>query len=154
VGRQIASAMGYVHSMGLIHRDLKPENIFVVGDKIKIRDVGIMKHTDLSQVDKRSMQYMAPEVYHGFYYKKADVFSFGLILWELWYCKCPPSPPLQKTLPIIDLLHPETAKDTHFLSFDVPQPPSGLIALIQRCCCIELMVRPYFDEVEQDLSKL
>ncbi|KAJ8318829.1 hypothetical protein KUTeg_003920 [Tegillarca granosa] len=86
---QICSGLEYLHSKGLVHRDLKLENILVTSDdKVKLADVGLTKHvTDISGTQAGSPVYMAPEVHKGedIYDSKVDIFSLGIILWEMWY---------------------------------------------------------------------
>lgn len=101
---QIVDAVEYVHNKNLIHRDLKPSNIFFSLDgKIKIGDFGLV--TDMSDIpnmilacgDKTGLPqcgkhtelvgthlYMSPEQLKGLAYDyKVDIFSLGLILFEL-----------------------------------------------------------------------
>jgi serine/threonine protein kinase len=84
----IVLGMRYVHSKGFIHRDLKPSTILIneLGYAM-ISDFG----TTRSEYDDRtwtsdtgSVHYAAPEMYReGEITRKADVFSFGLIAYEL-----------------------------------------------------------------------
>ncbi|XP_022341698.2 eukaryotic translation initiation factor 2-alpha kinase 3-like isoform X2 [Crassostrea virginica] len=99
---QIVSAVEYVHVSGLMHRDLKPSNIFFSYDGvIKIGDFGLV--TDLTEEDmeecsndfnpfrKHTAQvgttlYMSPEQMAGKPYgQKVDIFSLGMILFEMLY---------------------------------------------------------------------
>jgi len=92
----IAEACAYLHSVGIVHRDLKPGNCLVVDDfRIKLTDYGTcqayVKAMQLSKGIGTSI-YMAPEVSASncnSYTEKADVFSFGMILYELDE-RCPP----------------------------------------------------------------
>ncbi|KAJ4839504.1 hypothetical protein Tsubulata_030121 [Turnera subulata] len=84
----IAHGMEYIHSQGLIHRDLKPENVLIDEDfHLKIADFGIAcreAYCDSLADDPGTFRWMAPEmIKKGSYGRKADVYSFGLILWEL-----------------------------------------------------------------------
>ena len=56
-------------------------------DNVKLADVGLTKlERDISGVRGRSSCYAAPEVLEGLAYEKAaDVYSLGIITWELWY---------------------------------------------------------------------
>ncbi|XP_035657950.1 serine/threonine-protein kinase STY13-like [Branchiostoma floridae] len=87
---QLAEGMKYIHRKGYLHRDLKMENILVSeGDIVKLGDVGLSKVEDeVTGTQCGTLLYAAPEVYSGSrrkYTRKADIFSFGLMLWELWY---------------------------------------------------------------------
>ncbi|XP_058879543.1 mitogen-activated protein kinase kinase kinase 7-like isoform X2 [Acipenser ruthenus] len=87
---QCSQGVSYLHGMkpkALIHRDLKPPNLLLVagGTVLKICDFGtacdIQTHMTNS---KGSAAWMAPEVFEGNNYsEKCDVFSWGIILWEV-----------------------------------------------------------------------
>lgn len=84
----IASGMEYLHMKGVIHRDLKSENL-VLGDDgvVKILDFGVScfeSHCDYNADDPGTYRWMAPEMLcHKPYTKMVDVYSFGIVLWEL-----------------------------------------------------------------------
>lgn len=85
-----AQGMAYLHSLNpiMIHRDLKTTNLLVDrGMNVKICDFGLSRY----QADDKIMsavgtvQFAAPEVLrHEMYTEKADLFSFGTVLWELF----------------------------------------------------------------------
>jgi len=54
---------------------------------VKITDVGVAKDVnDITGTLEGTPVYIAPEVFHSQLYDgKADIYSFGLILWEMWY---------------------------------------------------------------------
>ncbi|XP_043466967.1 mitogen-activated protein kinase kinase kinase 7-like [Leptopilina heterotoma] len=87
---QCARGVAYLHNMKpkpLIHRDLKPPNLLLImgGQTLKICDFGTA--CDLKSYmtnNKGSAAWMAPEVFEGSRYtEKCDVFSWGIILWEV-----------------------------------------------------------------------
>jgi serine/threonine protein kinase len=92
---EILEAVNYLHNQNppIIHRDLKPANILlsrkIAGSHVRIADFGAMvihRHNDESHTsDKGSPGYTAPEVVKGkIYDMKADVYSLGIVLEELF----------------------------------------------------------------------
>ena len=71
----------------LIHRDLKPENLLLFdgGATLKICDFGSAIYKSAHVIsNKASAAWMAPEAFEsGCYDEKCDVFSWGIILWEV-----------------------------------------------------------------------
>jgi len=85
-GKEISSAMAYVHSVDIIHRDLKAENILI--DKFgnaKVGDLGLARGLDINMTCLAGTpKWEAPEVITGQRYSTpADVYSFGMLLYEM-----------------------------------------------------------------------
>ena len=87
---QLARGMKYLHEKGeMIHRDLKSPNILLNSNgQLKIVDFGLtlMGHAQHNNktAEVGTLRWMAPEVMtHQPYSYSADVYSFGIILWEL-----------------------------------------------------------------------
>lgn len=85
---EIARGMEYIHSQGIVHRDLKPENVLISEEfHLKIADFGIAceeAYRDVFTDDPGTYRWMAPEMIKRKHYgRKVDVYSFGLILWEM-----------------------------------------------------------------------
>ncbi|KAI4376385.1 hypothetical protein MLD38_014154 [Melastoma candidum] len=84
----VARGMAYVHGQGNIHRDLKSDNLLIFSDKtIKIADFGVARievQTEGMTPETGTYRWMAPEmIQHRPYTQKVDVYSFGIVLWEL-----------------------------------------------------------------------
>ena len=100
--QQIVAGLSAAHEKGIVHRDLKPENLFITkDDRVKILDFGLAKlsepKTDIhgsEDATRRALTnpgivmgtagYMSPEQVrgHGIDHR-SDIFSFGLILYEM-----------------------------------------------------------------------
>ena len=85
----ISSALRYLHGKDIIHRDLKPENILY--NQFKYPYVGDFGLTiSISNLGEKSSEvagtllYMAPECFEGKYVPESDIFSFGMILYQIW----------------------------------------------------------------------
>ncbi|CAI0561320.1 unnamed protein product [Linum tenue] len=84
----VARGMAYVHHLGFIHRDLKSDNLLIAADRsIKIADFGVARievQTEGMTPETGTYRWMAPEmIQHRPYTQKVDVYSFGIVLWEL-----------------------------------------------------------------------
>ena len=84
----IASGTAFLHDRGIVHRDLKPANVFRENGVVKIGDVGLSKFITPSRRSAQTesvgtVYYMAPEVAHGKYGSELDVYSAGIMLYEM-----------------------------------------------------------------------
>ena len=84
----ITSGLSFLHDRGIVHRDLKPANIFSESGIVKIGDVGLSKYISESRRSAQTQSvgtvyYMAPEVARGRYGREVDVYSTGVILYEM-----------------------------------------------------------------------
>lgn len=86
--RQIAEALGYLHSKQLTHHDLKPANIMIThnGGNVKLTVLGLSRaYNDATlQPTAGTLRYVAPEVMKG---KKtdcrSDIYSLGIIISDM-----------------------------------------------------------------------
>ncbi|XP_035663931.1 uncharacterized protein LOC118407559 [Branchiostoma floridae] len=85
---KLCEGLRTIHDAGYIHRDLKLSNVLVTaGDVVKLADVGVTKReADVTGTITGTATYAAPEVKERKVYdKSADIYSLGIILWEMWY---------------------------------------------------------------------
>lgn len=84
----IARGMQYLHAQGILHRDLKSENLLLDEDMcVKVADFGIScleSQCGSAKGFTGTYRWMAPEMIKEKHHtKKVDVYSFGIVLWEL-----------------------------------------------------------------------
>lgn len=87
---QVTSAISHAHQNGIIHRDIKPQNILIDHNgKVKVTDFGIamaLSGTSITQTNSvlGSVHYLSPEQARGgTAIKKSDVYSLGIVFFEL-----------------------------------------------------------------------
>lgn len=88
--KQITAAISHAHHNGIIHRDIKPQNILIDHEgNIKITDFGIaiaLSATNITQTNAvlGSVHYLSPEQARGgMANKKSDIYSLGIVMFEL-----------------------------------------------------------------------
>lgn len=151
IALDIARGMEYIHSQGVIHRDLKPENIIFDEDMcVKIADFGIAceeAYCDALAEDAGTFRWMAPEmIKHKHYGRKVDVYSFGLLLWEMLTGRIPyeDMTPIQAAFAVVDKnLRPVIPPDC----------PAALRALIEQCWALHPEKRPEFWQIVKVLEQ-
>lgn len=84
----LVAGVSHLHDRGIVHRDLKPANVYRENGTVKIGDVGLSKKlgSDRRGAHTQSVgtvYYMAPEVAKGQYGPEVDVYSLGIMLYEL-----------------------------------------------------------------------
>jgi serine/threonine protein kinase len=151
----IVLCLRYLHSKGIIHRDLKPSNILIKGSdhNIRICDFNISRLVSIEQTFTQgigTLQYMAPELYktgeddeghcNPDQTGKIDVFSFGLILYEIILGK----PVFPENLTAAQVMY-QALGDTR-----APIPgwiPAFVFQMISNCWSRHPKVRPTFNEI-------
>ncbi|WCJ27047.1 Protein kinase superfamily protein [Euphorbia peplus] len=148
---EIARGMEYIHSQGVIHRDLKPENILIdEAFRLKIADFGIAceeAYCDLLADDPGTYRWMAPEmIKKKSYGRRVDVYSFGLILWEMVAGTIPYEDmnPIQAAFAVVNKnLRPVIPRDC----------PPAMRALIEQCWSLQSDKRPEFWQIVKVLEQ-
>jgi serine/threonine protein kinase len=174
--RQIAAALSVMHARGIVHRDLKPANILLDGEQVKVADFGLAGLVDGAPLADTHEEggaispaltrtgaimgtplYMAPELVGGAREAGpgADVFSFGVVAYELLSRELPFASP-----PVIERLSGRALPVLKPLAQARPELASLLTSLVDRCLAVAPAARPgaealaeALDEVETTLRK-
>ncbi|XP_076894951.1 serine/threonine-protein kinase STY46-like [Bidens hawaiensis] len=152
VSIDISKGMNYLHQNNIIHRDLKAANLLMdEHEVVKVADFGVARvkaQTGVMTAETGTYRWMAPEVIeHKPYDHKADVFSFGIVLWELLTGKLPYEylTPLQAAVGVVQKgLRPTIPKNT----------PPKLAELLEKCWQQDPSLRPDFTEIIEILQEI
>ncbi|GLT75297.1 hypothetical protein SLA2020_470310 [Shorea laevis] len=152
VAIDVSKGMNYLHQNNIIHRDLKAANLLMdENEVVKVADFGVARvkaQSGVMTAETGTYRWMAPEVIeHKPYDHKADIFSFGILLWELLTGKLPYEflTPLQAAVGVVQKgLRPTIPKNT------TPK----LAELLERCWRQDPTLRPDFSEIIEILQQI
>ena len=143
ISAQIASGLMLAHERGIVHRDIKPANIQLVREgqavsgssgraRVKILDFGLARVADDATLTRAGSapgtpQYMAPEQIRGEIDSRSDLWSLGIVLYEM-LTGARPFQGSNASVVIYSILHrtPTPIEVTR------PGLPGGLVRLIDR----------------------
>jgi len=158
MARDAAQGIAWLHGSNpaIIHRDLKTSNLlFDKNKRIKVCDFGFSQlfQTGKKLVDEEGAKgtplYMAPEVMLGDEFnEKADVYSFGIVLWET----------LTRSEPFSHHSDFDSFVEAVCLNHERPPMPTECLAslrsLITKCWAANPTVRPSFPEIVDALENI
>lgn len=146
--KQIAYAMTYLHERHFVHRDLKSANVLLTESmNVLLCDFGTTRraeHTLEGTKGVGTYRWMAPEVLKGTVSKASDVYSFGMVLYEL----------VEQKIPFCDDTEAMAAMKTS----EGEQPPLTIILpeyvqiIIQTCWAHNPHNRPTFDKIVRAIN--
>ncbi|XP_077340201.1 receptor-type tyrosine-protein kinase FLT3 [Lithobates pipiens] len=146
---QVAKGMEFLESKLCIHRDLAARNILISSGKVaKICDFGLARdvENDSNYVVKGNarlpVKWMSPEsIFDGLYTIKSDVWSYGILLWEIFSLGVNPYPGMPVNANFYKLLQSGFKMDQPFYATD------EIYFLMQSCWAFDPRKRPSFKEL-------
>ncbi|XP_065219363.1 fibroblast growth factor receptor 1-like [Planococcus citri] len=154
--RQIAEGMTYMAAMKCIHRDLAARNILVTADHMmKIGDFGLARNIRSAEYYRKTTQgrlpikWMAPEtLFDDKYSLKSDVWSYGVLLWEIVSFGQNPYPSIKTFAGVIQVLNQNCR-------LEKPQNTStDVYNLMLDCWEYEAKRRPNFSTIVERITEL
>ena len=121
---------------------------------VKVTDVGVSKPAvDITGTIAGTPVYIAPEVFHSEVYdSKADIYSLGLILWEMWYGQQAFADITAKSLQVFFKIVDEGHRPEHVRN--LKQPPDRWVQLMKQCWAKNPEERPMAKKCFQEITRL
>nr|XP_046171170.1 macrophage colony-stimulating factor 1 receptor 1-like [Oncorhynchus gorbuscha] len=153
---QVAQGMDFLASKNCIHRDVAARNVLLTDGRVaKICDFGLARdiENDSNYVVKGNarlpVKWMAPEsIFECVYTVKSDVWSYGILLWEIFSLGKSPYPNV-----VVDTRFYKMIKDGCYMSQPDFAPPE-IYTIMKMCWNLEPTERPTFSTIGQLIQRL
>ncbi|KFU95688.1 Receptor-type tyrosine-protein kinase FLT3, partial [Chaetura pelagica] len=151
---QVAKGMEFLESKSCIHRDLAARNILVThGKVVKICDFGLARdvENDSNYIVRGNarlpVKWMAPEsLFEMTYTMKSDVWSYGILLWEIFSLGVNPYPGIQVDTNFYQLIQSGFKMDRPYYA------TKDVYHMMQSCWALDFRKRPSFSWLVSSLS--
>ncbi|EMP37581.1 FL cytokine receptor [Chelonia mydas] len=152
---QVAKGMEFLESKSCIHRDLAARNVLVTcGKVVKICDFGLARDimNDSNYVIRGNarlpVKWMAPEsLFDRIYTIKSDVWSYGILLWEIFSLGVNPYPGIQVDSNFYKLIQSGFKMDQPFYATE------EIYFVMQSCWALDARKRPSFSQLRSLLAR-
>ncbi|NXH40895.1 FLT3 kinase, partial [Dicaeum eximium] len=152
---QVAKGMEFLESKSCIHRDLAARNILVThGKVVKICDFGLARDVmnDSNYIVRGNarlpVKWMAPEsLFERTYTVKSDVWSYGILLWEIFSLGVNPYPGIQVDTNFYKLIQSGFKMDQPYYA------TKDVYSMMQSCWALDSRKRPSFSYLVSSLAR-